>query len=175
MLDLLRFDVGQNSTDSWEYSIESTTGFILALISAFDCCHTFQCGPLHNLAKSVASGVLKCASTIINCQNTHWVAVVLDFSSHVIWHGDSLGWQMEAKTKDVIAWWIQAHTSVPFTHKPLPVTHQDNIFSCGLLAWNLLVHYFLPAQNPLIDASLVAIARIKVLLRISTHYLDQVH
>jgi hypothetical protein len=44
MVNLLRFDVGQNSTDSWEYSIEST-GFILALISAFDHHHTFQCGP----------------------------------------------------------------------------------------------------------------------------------
>jgi hypothetical protein len=101
MLDLLRFDVGQNSTDSWEYSIEST-GFILALISAFDHRHTFQCGPLHNLAKSLVSGVIKCVGTIMNCQNTHWVAMVLDFSSHVMWHGDSLGWQMEVKTKDVI-------------------------------------------------------------------------
>jgi hypothetical protein len=96
----------------------------------------------------------------MNCQNTHWVAVVLDFSSYVIWHGDSLGWQMGAKTKDVIAWWIQAHTSVPFTYKPLPVTHQDDIFSCRLLTWNSLAHNFLPAQNLLIDISLVDIARI---------------
>jgi hypothetical protein len=70
---------------------------------------------------------------------------------------------MEVKTKDAIAWWIQAHTSVLFTYKPLQVTHQDNIFSCRL-TWNSLAHYFLPAQNPLIDTSLVAIARIKVLL-----------
>jgi hypothetical protein len=44
MINLLRFDVGQNSTDSWEYSIEST-GFIPALISAFHCCHTSMWAP----------------------------------------------------------------------------------------------------------------------------------
>jgi hypothetical protein len=81
---------------------------------------------------------------------------------------------MEARTKDAISWWIQAHTLVPFIYKMLPITYQEDTFSCGLLAWNSLTHYFLPAQNPLVDPSLVAIARLKVLLRISTHHLDQV-
>lgn len=175
MLDLLRFDISQHCTDSesWAYNIESTE-FVPSLITAFDRRYTFQRGPLHNLAQSLVSGVLKCVGTILNSQDTHWAALVLDFSSHIIWYGDSLGWQMEARTKDAISWWIQAHTLVPFIYKMLPITYQEDTFSCGLLAWNSLTHYFLPAQNPLVDPSLVAIARLKVLLRISTHHLDQV-
>jgi hypothetical protein len=150
--------------------------FIPSLISAFNRRHTFKHGTLHNLgkSKSLVSGVFKCVGTIMNYQNTHWAALVLDFSNNAIRYGDSLGWEMVEKTKEAIAWWIQAHTSVPFVYKLLPITHHHDIFLCGLLTWNSLTHYFLPAQNPLINPSLVAVARVEVLLQITMHHLDQV-
>jgi len=45
--------------------------------------------------QSLASGVATHLGTIVNYQGTHWVAIVLDFSTHTIWHGDSLGWDMD--------------------------------------------------------------------------------
>jgi hypothetical protein len=41
---------------------------------------------------------------IVNCKESHWAAVVLDFHAHIIWHGDSLGWELELKLKSVLDW-----------------------------------------------------------------------
>jgi hypothetical protein len=176
MLDLLRLDISRHSPDLTGYTVQATD-FIPSLIQAFRRRKVSHRVPLHVLGESLATGVKKCVGTIMNCQGTHWAAVVLDFGSHTIWHGDSLGWKMEKTAREAAEWWIRAHTSVPFTHKKLPIAHQDDQFSCGLFAWNALAHYYFPAQNPLLDLSEshIAGARLRVLLRICTHHLNQVH
>jgi hypothetical protein len=94
---------------------------------------------------------------IVNSHESHWVAIILDFHTHTIWHGDSLGWKMESKLKDTLEWWTFMYTSVHFTHNHLPITRQLDTFSCRLLAWNALCHFFFPELYPLIKSANVAL------------------
>jgi hypothetical protein len=73
---------------------------------------------------------------------------------------------MEADMKKALEWWIEEHTSAPFTYKKMQITRQHDSYSCGLLTWNALSHHLLPNQHPLIDATDVAFTRIRVLSRI---------
>jgi hypothetical protein len=89
---------------------------------------------------------------------------VLDFRAKTIWYGDSLQWEIEPKLRSVLEWWTEEHGSVRFTYQRLPITHQNDSFSCGLLAWNALAHFFLPFHRPLIDPADVVMERLRVLL-----------
>jgi hypothetical protein len=131
-------------------------------------------GSLHNLGQSLDTGINTCVATIVNCYDTHWVAIVLDFSTHTIWHGDSLGWDMEADLRGVLDQWTLQHASAQFQHRKLPITHQPDSFSCGLFAWNALSHFLLPDQHPLLPSKDAAEGRLNVLLRICHHHQEEV-
>jgi hypothetical protein len=171
MLDLLKYDISNHGTQV----IIQSTYFIQTLGQAFyHYRKNSSAGPLHDIGQSLASGVKACIGTIVNCRDTHWAAIVVDFSHRVIWHRDSLNWQMDPELKQVLEWWIREHTSASFAYKKLPITYQQDDYSCGLLAWNALSHFFLPIDHPLIDPSDVATARLRVLLRVCKQHQNQV-
>jgi hypothetical protein len=178
MLGLLRHDIDNHRADSTEITIQDTY-FLEALCRAF---HHRQHWPHKSsrpgsfkfVGKSLASGKHKQLATIVNHQGTHWFALVLDFPNQVIWHRDSLDWKMEAEIKQVLEWWMKHHTSVTFTYRKMPITHQKDTVSCGLLAWNGLSHYFLPKRYPLINPGNVAAARLRVLLHVCEQHHNQV-
>jgi hypothetical protein len=172
MLDLLQHDISNHHMAPKTITIRDTD-FVPAILRAFDRRdHQRQRGKntrpaaFRVIGESLASGNLTQLGTVVNTQQTHWFALVLDFLHHIIWYGDSLGWKVEAKIQVALKWWIEEYTSRTFTYKRMSVTHQRDSFSCGLLAGNALSHYFLPIMHPLIDLSDVAVARIKVLLRV---------
>ncbi|TFK81825.1 hypothetical protein K466DRAFT_437998, partial [Polyporus arcularius HHB13444] len=108
---------------------------------------------------------------LINVSSNHWVAMVVDFERQKVLYGDSLGSAAPvAEIVDVLTWWIAQHSSVPFTWCELPITHQTDGFSCGILSWNALAHYFLPDLYKLSGARLSDVDG----LRLST-FLDIVH
>jgi hypothetical protein len=108
---------------------------------------------------------------IANSGGDHWVAVVLDFEANLIWHGDSLGRSIHPELRAVLEWWTYQHTATAFSLRTLPITQQRDGFSCGLLAYNSLAHFFL--QTPLMDASRVAEERLKILISICHRHQDQ--
>lgn len=173
MLDLLQHDIIRYNTSSTE--IIQPTYFVPSLRRAFSQAQKkFSKDPLRLAGQLLASGDKKYLGTIVNHQNTHWIAVVLDFSTHTIWHGDSLGWAMDSELKTVLEWWIWQYTSVPFTHRSLPITHQADSFSCGLFAWNALSHFFLPKHHHLIHPSDATSERLRILLRVCAHHHKEV-
>jgi hypothetical protein len=117
----------------------------------------------------MASGPVQYLVTIAHTWQVHWVPIIFDFHAKRILHGDSLRWELEPTAKAVLDWWTSTHTSAPFTYEKLPITHQEDSVSCGLLAWNAICHYFFPSVYPLIDLGDVAIERVKVFLRVCTH------
>jgi hypothetical protein len=133
-----------------------STYFIPSLEQAFLNWKSRHKGSLHQLGKSLAKGNQRYIGTIVNSYKTHWVAIILDFGTQTIWHGDSLGWKMEPHTKTVLEWWTFTYTNIRFSHRQMPITHQEDTISCGLLAWNTLAHFFLPACHPLMDTADVA-------------------
>ncbi|KAG0701715.1 hypothetical protein DFH29DRAFT_1000024 [Suillus ampliporus] len=50
---------------------------------------------------------------------------------------------------------------------------QHDTFSCGVLAFNALAHYFLPAKYNLINSNAVRDERLRVLLEVVKHHSDQ--
>jgi len=81
---------------------------------------------------------------------------------------------MDPELKGALKQWTKKHTSINFTHNILPITHQIDSFSCGLLAWNALAHFFLPKHYTLIAPADVATGRLDVLLRICTQHQNEV-
>lgn len=71
-----------------------------------------------------------------------------------------------------VEWWTHHHTGHGFACEKLPITRQDDGFSCGLLAYNALTHWANPEKYPLIDATKVDDARLEILLGVIIQHLN---
>jgi hypothetical protein len=167
MLELLLDDITYDfSTNPKEITIQLMY-FANTILSAFRDRHKKpQRRRLRALGQALVSGVTKFVGTIVNYKKTHWAAIVLDFGTQTIWHGDSLDFGMDPGLLTALKWWIQQHHSASFRYKKMLITNQLDGHSCGLLAWNSLAHFFLPERHPLIDPLTVAAERLRVLLRV---------
>ncbi|KAG2748080.1 hypothetical protein P692DRAFT_20735450 [Suillus brevipes Sb2] len=123
---------------------------------------------------AMASGIGSCIGFLVNINENHWVAVVIDFKSSTIFYGDSIYTKPPTGFLAVLHWWTHHHTGQHFEEKSLIITHQTDSFSCGLLSFNALAHHILPSEYPLITASQVRIGRLKVMLDVIDRHLNQV-
>ncbi len=58
--------------------------------------------------------------------------------------GDSLGQTINAELQLALKWWTFAHFGVDFTvREDLPITRQEDGYSCGLLAWQAVMAFVL--------------------------------
>ncbi|KAF4615755.1 hypothetical protein D9613_012424 [Agrocybe pediades] len=112
-----------------------------------------------------SSGTL---ATLVNINNNHWVAVVVDFHTSKIRYGDSLGGSVKQDVEEVLLWWTYQHTGKEFNTVYLPISRQKDGFSCGLLSWNALATYLLPQQHQLMDTKYMAAERLKKFLESSS-------
>jgi hypothetical protein len=101
------------------------------------------------LGEVLQSGQHTSIGFIMNVNSNHWVATVVDFAEHRILYGDSLGQVPENEHISTIQWWAQYHSGTQFTVTELPIPLQQDLFSCGILAFGALTHFYLPAQYPL--------------------------
>ncbi len=113
---------------------------------------------------------------LVNRNNTHWVAVVVDFTVSEVLVGDSLGDDPDPELVAVINWWLACHSTTAFSWKSLPITHQKDAHSCGALSWNALAHHLLPDDYPLSGHSRhdTDNLRMRALLEIARQHLDAV-
>jgi len=66
-------------------------------------------GLYHHIGEALEMGRRDQCGFLVNINQTHWVAVVLDFRMREIWYGDSLGLQMPEIVKEVLEWWTYFH------------------------------------------------------------------
>ncbi|KAG1738086.1 uncharacterized protein EDB91DRAFT_1005000, partial [Suillus paluster] len=128
----------------------------------------------HKIGMALASGMRKSLGFLLHINNNHWIAIVLNFMHSQILVGDSFQHNLDPAVLDILSWWTHHHTSCTFTTTILPTTVQHNIFSCGVLAFNALAHYFLPAKYNLINSNAIRDERLRVLLEVVKHHSDQV-
>ena len=121
---------------------------------------------VRRISEELAKGVYDIFATIVNINDNHWVAIVVDFKASKCLYGDSMGGAIDENIENILTWWTYHHTGVTFTKSYLPITRQQDGFSCGLLAWNALAAYLLPDIHSLIDASDVAKGRLKMFLQV---------
>ncbi|KAG1778132.1 hypothetical protein EV702DRAFT_968606 [Suillus placidus] len=178
MLDLLRKKVRQ-TPGGFKIEIENTY-FYGFLQKAYKTCQTKEYEEdkyfihAHEIGHALSSGLRRQVAFLVNINDNHWVAVILDFVHDLILLGDSLD-QNKHVMKDILEWWTKHHSGRQFTVQPLAITCQQDIFSCGLLSFNALAHHFLPGLYPLVDAMLVANGRLEMMLEVIEQHLDQVH
>ena len=91
---------------------------------------------------------------------------ILNFSLLAM-YGDSLGGTITVEIKMVLNWWIHKHTGQQFTTNWLPITHQHDGYSCGMMAWNAVATRVLLKNYTLMKSDNVADERLKMFLHMS--------
>lgn len=110
---------------------------------------------------------------IVNVNNNHWVALIIDFREHMILYGDSIRKNigcMNSELRLAFKWWATFHTGVRFKVEELPIMEQSDGFSCGILAWNALASHL--CNMEIIPASKVLGHHVKVCHQIVLHHLQ---
>jgi hypothetical protein len=106
--------------------------------------------------------------------NKHWVGIVIDARDKVIYYGDSLESPIPPDLLETYQWWILQHSTSSFDLQDLPITHQEDGSSCGILADNGLSHFAFPELFPLFKSFEVHAARMSTFTHITNHILEQV-
>ncbi|KAF8220355.1 hypothetical protein L208DRAFT_1054374, partial [Tricholoma matsutake] len=121
---------------------------------------------LRNVGEELANGIRTTLVGIVNVNNNHWVAVMVDAARSTIRYGDSLGGN-DTEVKAAIAWWINTHISHEFAEEDLLITCQQDTHSCLIFAANAAGHFILPAQIPLLQPEAAAEERISMFIHVA--------
>jgi len=168
MLDLLRRDLDRRVL--LEIFVGSSW-FFAKLRQAFEAKEMYRTAKTYrqyqNLALDIQAGLTDKVSFLVNLDQNHWVAVVVDIQLHKILYGDPLGMTIPRLVKETLDWWLNYHSfdTMGFTYDQLPITLQKDSFSCGLLSWNALVAHLIDGAE-LLAADAVSEGRLQVLLDI---------
>jgi hypothetical protein len=174
MLKVLEEDLHEVGRD--DCIIENTT-FSLLLGNAFNKHDNYTLDRnfvwLRRKGRELAAGQKQYLATIININDVHWAALVINFEEHEILFGDSYQNPIPSRLRSIVNWWTLYHTGQQFTHSSLAIARQRDSFSCGMLAWNALQHYLLPSTT-LMDGCHPSIDHAKMFLRLTKDYRNQV-
>ena len=172
MLDILKQDLAAaNCADN---VLVEDTAFLTLLTVAYRNQQEYNSSQayewIRNRGNSLASGQKHYLATIVNQDNTHWTALILDFETRAILFGDSFRKSMPPRLQSVLEWWIQYHAGQQFTYQDLTITRQTDYFSCGMLAWYALHSHLLSNKLRVQDAM---VGRAEILVRLTQHYLKK--
>ncbi|KIJ90293.1 hypothetical protein K443DRAFT_50162, partial [Laccaria amethystina LaAM-08-1] len=128
---------------------------------------------LREKGQVLAIGVLEMLVTIANIGNNHWIALIIDFKNSRFLYGDSMGGTVDEDIQEALTWWIHHHTGKHFMKNYMPITHQQDGHSCGILAWAALAVFLFPETYSLMDPGVVADERLRMFLRVSDRHNEQ--
>ncbi|KIL67421.1 hypothetical protein M378DRAFT_74122, partial [Amanita muscaria Koide BX008] len=169
MLDLLRCDVIREGL-SESVEVESVW-FLLKLKEGYSDQEKYTSHQsyrwIRRQGQALGTGTCEQLVSIGNDGENHWIALVMDFTRGTVFYGDSLGKKISDHLREMLDWWIHLHTGRHFDYRDLPITQQQDSYSCGLLAWLALAVFLFKGKYRLADPSCVAQERLKVLLRIA--------
>jgi len=125
------------------------------------------------IGEDLENGAINQLAFLANLDRNHWIAVIIDAQTRRIYFGDSLGLEISKAVWDVLDWWTGFHNSgEPFTLERLPITIQQDSFSCGVLAWNALSAFLTDVD--LIPITKVTEGRMRALLEIIDEHMEAI-
>jgi hypothetical protein len=127
---------------------------------------------LRKRGKDLATGRKSLLATIINKNGNHWVGMAIDFKTGRTFYGDPMEDPISTDLQQVINWWIGYHTGSSFAHDILPISHQLDTHSCGVLIWDSLRCFLLKTKPQLMEANRMDDARLEIFLRLIGPYRD---
>jgi hypothetical protein len=101
-------------------------------------------------------------------------AGVVSVQNKSIYYGDSLNSPILPTLLETYQWWISQHSPTVFDLKHLPITHQEDYYSCGVLSDNALAHFALPKLFPIFKSFEAQAARMSAFVRVASHILERV-
>ncbi|KAF8495278.1 hypothetical protein F5888DRAFT_1616082 [Russula emetica] len=178
-LDLLRWNLARSGMNPNSLCEVVNLSFFQKMVQIY---HTRDTTPysaaagarhLWNVGEELANGIRTMVIGIVNINDNHWIAVVIDATWSTIRYGDSLGGK-NVEVKAAIAWWIGTHMSRKFLEEDLPITRQQDNHSCLIFAINAAGHFILPEQMPLLRPEDAAKERISMFMQVAQHDLKLV-
>ncbi|TFK63784.1 hypothetical protein BDN72DRAFT_722976, partial [Pluteus cervinus] len=167
MLDLLKDDL---SNEGQQGILIENTHFTLLLMAAYNERDEYAVGKsfkwLHERGLQLAQGEKRQLATITNLNDVHWVSYVVDFSEQNIWYGDSMGNPIPHELRTVLQWWTHYHSGHHFDLLALPISIQQDNFSCGVLSWDALRYKLSLSSAQLTPPSQALDERIVTFLRL---------
>ncbi|KAF4617264.1 hypothetical protein D9613_005664 [Agrocybe pediades] len=169
MLDLLRRKLQRKQTaaevlSTWAYE-KMKEGFHSQ--DQYEIGNSFKM--LRVVGEELGSAKLDRVALLVNVNRNHWVATVIDRKERKLLYGDSLRSPMKSCMKDVFAWWIKRHTGIEFGYGSLPITPQNDSFSCGIFAVNALTAFLLDGED-LVPVKEVIARRLEVMKDLLHHH-----
>ncbi|KAF5347663.1 hypothetical protein D9758_014853 [Tetrapyrgos nigripes] len=128
---------------------------------------------LHQTAGKLTSGHKTLLGTLANVNDNHWVTIVIDTEQAMIFHGDSMGHDINDTLGSALRWWTYQHFGVNFRVEEMMIERQADSYSCGLLAWDALEHFLLDDRESLMDSGRMYVHRLNTFLEIITRHNDQ--
>ncbi|KAF5323141.1 hypothetical protein D9758_018984 [Tetrapyrgos nigripes] len=128
---------------------------------------------LHQTAGKLTSRHKTLLGTLANVNDNHWVTIVIDTEQAMIFHGDSMGHDINDTLGSALRWWTYQHFGVNFRVEEMMIERQTDSYSCGLLAWDALEHFLLDDRESLIDSGRMYVHRLNTFLEIITRHNDQ--
>jgi hypothetical protein len=122
------------------------------------------------LGEELATGKKGVLGFIANVSGNHWVAVMVDAITGVIWHGDPMGSGMDKSLEKALKWWTAHHLAEDFTLMDMDVIEQHDGYSCGILAWLALRVSILEECGKKLKDTNVLDERLQVFLNIMNHH-----
>ncbi|KAJ6468788.1 hypothetical protein C8R45DRAFT_783386, partial [Mycena sanguinolenta] len=125
-------------------------------------------GWLRRLGSSFATKTRNRLATIVNLYDNHWIVLAIDFETKTISYGDGFHAHAPPSLRKSLDWWLFEHLGDEFKWINIPVVAQNDPYSCGILAYFALAHWFDSKRFPLPKPTAASMAeeRIKMFLRI---------
>jgi hypothetical protein len=169
MLDLLRCDVKQEGL-SQRVEVESIW-FLPKLKLGYGDQEKYASHRsyrwIRGQGQALSTGAREQLVLIGNIGGNHWISLVMDFAQGTVFYGDSMGMKISDGLREVLDWWTHLHSGRFFDYCDLPITLQQDDYSCGVLAWHALVAFIFKEKHAMVDPSCVAQERLKILLRVA--------
>ncbi|KAF7359565.1 hypothetical protein MVEN_00679900 [Mycena venus] len=142
---------------------------------------TYWTAPDLRWIRDLAKDVVQSRSALITSghlgpitDEPHWVAIVFDMTqpNGVLRYGDSFGGEIPGELVAACRWWLNQHTTVKLELAGLPIVHQEDGHSCGILVDNAQQD-FVDLSVPLLETAKFMDARLEVFNKICVRALEQ--
>lgn len=179
-LDFLRRDLARTITDAKCEIVDTTFFNKLRNVFRERLTKTYSADlpgarRLWRIGEELAGGIRSKVNGVRNINDSHWIgyAVRVTPDQSEFCYGDSFGKEAIDEVAAAFHWWVTTHVKHRYVSGKLPISHQTDGHSCGILATNAVTHDALPGTT-LVEEKDVDEERIALFVRVAHWDLESV-
>ncbi|KAE9395284.1 hypothetical protein BT96DRAFT_997784 [Gymnopus androsaceus JB14] len=170
ILELLCIGVSSDLNLVSRYCVEDS-GFIPKLLEAFNNhkVHEYSSHPQYTWIWNLGHDLFNKGQGEFE---EHWVSVHINFAEKCLMFDDPLTKDPPVKLHNICLWWINQHDTSDYTVEELPITRQEDGYSCGPLTSNTDANAVVPAEEALIPTRSVDLYRMQLFCKLRDQILE---